>query len=72
MKVLELIFNTDDGKTARLAIENPVEPVDVEKVKSSMETIIHNNVFTMSSGAAYSSVKGARLVERRVTELTVG
>ena len=66
-KTLELQFATELGKTARLTIDNPKDPIDEEVVKLSMAQIIASEVFTTSSGKFVSS-KGARVVDRSVTD----
>lgn len=66
-KVLELLFVTAEGKTAKITIENPKEPVDPAQVKAAMTQIILDNVFTSKTGS-FVSIKGARLVERNVSE----
>jgi hypothetical protein len=66
-KTLELQFGTEFGKTARLSIENPKEPIDEEVVKLSMTQIIASEIFTTSSGR-FVSAKGARVVDRSVTD----
>ena len=45
-KILELLFVTQEGKTAKISIDNPKEPVDLVKVKAAMTQIITANVFT--------------------------
>ncbi len=69
-KSLELLFVTQEGKTATISVDNPKEPVDLLKVKEAMTQIISANVFTTKSGSFVSS-KGARLVERNVSEYDV-
>ncbi|WP_409305165.1 DUF2922 domain-containing protein [Peribacillus sp. SCS-155] len=69
-KTLELIFATREGKTASLSIEDPKEPVDKAQVAQAMDQIIAANVFTSSSGD-YIGKKGARLVERNVSEYEI-
>ncbi len=71
MKTLELIFETAEGKTARISIDNPQAQLDAEQVKTAMESMISANVFTDSNGDSYESYKGARLIERSVTELEI-
>jgi hypothetical protein len=66
-KTLELQFATEFGKTARISIDNPKEPIDEEVVKLSMAQIITSEVFTTASGKLVSS-KGARVVDRNVTD----
>ncbi|MFP5113791.1 DUF2922 domain-containing protein [Bacillaceae bacterium C204] len=66
-KTLELQFGTEFGKTARLSVENPKEPIDEEVVKLSMTQIIASEIFTTSSGR-FVSAKGARVVDRSVTD----
>ncbi len=69
-KVLELQFITEFGKSAHLAVDEPKEPVVEADVTAAMNAIITNNVFQSSSGAL-TNIKGARLVERTVQELTI-
>jgi len=69
-KTLELQFGTELGKVARISLENPKEPVDAEVVKLSMDQIIATDVFSTASGKL-ASVKGARVVDRNVTEYEI-
>ncbi|MDR4949561.1 DUF2922 domain-containing protein [Neobacillus cucumis] len=66
-KTLELQFGTEFGKTARISVENPKEPVDEEVVKLSMAQIIAADVFTTAGGKLVAS-KGARVINRDVTD----
>ncbi|WP_338470781.1 DUF2922 domain-containing protein [Niallia sp. XMNu-256] len=65
-KIVELHFNSSLGKVVKLAVDNPVEPIDPIKVKGVMDTIIAANIFSGQSGALISP-KEARLVEHNVT-----
>ncbi|WP_044338432.1 DUF2922 domain-containing protein [Rossellomorea aquimaris] len=69
-KVLELEFQTETGKPAKLSINDPVEPIDTVAVKAAMDNLIATNVFGSSNGA-FVSVEGARVVERNVTDYEV-
>lgn len=71
MKILELSFLTTGGKTARLTIDYPKEPIDVEKVNRAMDTIISTGVFFDNDGHTYEEKKGARLIERSITEFPI-
>ncbi|RWR11670.1 DUF2922 domain-containing protein [Siminovitchia fortis] len=71
MKTLELHFVTSAGKTARLTVEQPQEPVNPEEVKEAMQSIIDAGVFIDSEGNTYEEIKAARLVERTVTEYSL-
>lgn len=66
-KTLELQFGTEFGKTARISVENPKEPVDEDVVKLSMAQIIAADVFTTAGGKLVAS-KGARVINRDVTD----
>lgn len=66
-KTLELQFGTELGKTARISVDNPKEPIDEEVVKMSMSQIIASDIFTSGSGK-FISAKGARVVDRSVTD----
>lgn len=67
-KQLELQFLNEDERTVTISLENPVEPVDPETVKTVMDTIISENVF-MTSGGDLVGKKGARVVDRTVTNI---
>lgn len=69
-KTLELQFVTVTGKSARVTLDNPKEPIDPELVKQSMEQIIAAGAFYSASGD-YVSVQGARVIERNVTDYEV-
>lgn len=71
MKKLELKFLNEDGKTVTYSLEQPVEPVVPATVKNAMDDIITQNAFT-SSGGDLISIKGARIVDREVTEIELG
>ena len=66
-KALELQFGTEFGKTARISVDNPKEPIDEEVVKLSMAQIIASDVFTTASGRL-AVPKGVRVIERNVTD----
>lgn len=66
-KTIELIFTCTNGKTSKLSVENPIEPVDPQAVKQVMEQIISANVFSGTNGE-FVSISEARLVEHNVTE----
>jgi hypothetical protein len=69
-KTLELEFVTELGKSARLTVENPKEPIEEAAVKNAMEEMIASGVFTSANGN-FVSVKGARVVDRNVTEYEI-
>jgi hypothetical protein len=69
-KTLELQFATEMGGTARLTIDNPKEPINTVVVKDSMAKIIAAGVFFSPTGNLVS-VKGARVVERNVTDYEI-
>ncbi len=66
-KSLELLFVTDIGKSARLSIESPKEPIDTAQVKQAMEQIIASNALFTTNGNL-AAVSGARVVDRNVVE----
>ncbi|HDX9627856.1 TPA: DUF2922 domain-containing protein [Bacillus cereus] len=69
MQVLELIFAKEDGKTVVFSIEKPITPVDAQVVNQVMDTILASSVF--SSIHDNTRKKGARLVERNVSEVPI-
>lgn len=66
-KTLELLFVTDTGKSGRLSLDNPKEPIDPVLVKQAMEAIVSSQAFFTGNGNL-TSVSGARVVERNVTD----
>lgn len=66
-KTLELQFVTEFGKTARISLDNPKEPIDEIVVKQSMDLVVASGIFTTSSGNLATS-KGARVIDRNVTD----
>jgi hypothetical protein len=69
-RTLELQFATELGGTARITVDNPKEPVDPALVKQSMEQILTAGVFYSNTGNLVS-IKGARLIERNVTDFEI-
>jgi hypothetical protein len=69
-KTLELQFATEMGGTARISIDNPKEPIEIATVKDSMNQIIAAGVFFSPTGNLVS-VKGARVIEREVTDYEI-
>jgi hypothetical protein len=69
-KTLELQFATEMGGTARISIDNPKEPIEIATVKDSMNQIIAAGVFFSPTGNLVS-VKGARVIEREVTNYEI-
>jgi hypothetical protein len=69
-KTLELQFTTQLGKSANISVDDPIEPIDTAQVKLAMDTLIAENVIQSSSGALVA-IKGARVVERNVTEYEI-
>ena len=69
-KSLELIFRTEAGRTVRITLRDPVEPVDAAAVNQVMDTILAKNVFR-TNDAAWTEKVGIRLQDRTVTEFPV-
>lgn len=65
-QVLELQFETTEGKTSTISIDAPRQDVTAEEIQQVMETIITANVFEVQSGA-FVGMKGARIVDRQVS-----
>ncbi|MFA8438169.1 DUF2922 domain-containing protein [Pueribacillus sp. YX66] len=67
-KQIEMQFLNEENRTVTISLEDPVEPVNPEDVNAAMDTVLSENAFT-SSGGNLVSKKGARIVERTVTEI---
>lgn len=69
-KKLDMLFGNTEGKTVTISIDDPIEPVDTIALAAAMDSIILQNVF-VSSGGDLTEKKGARVVNRTVTEITL-
>ncbi|MBY0596691.1 DUF2922 domain-containing protein [Bacillus bingmayongensis] len=69
MTVLELIFLKEDGKTVVFSIDNPITPVNEQIINQVMDTILSSAIFLSLNGNTRK--KGARLVEKTVSEVTL-
>lgn len=69
-KTLELIFETEEGKTAKIVVDNPKEPIEVSEIVSVMDTILTYNAFMTNTGR-FVGRKSAQLVERNVSTFEV-
>lgn len=69
-KNLELIFKNEEGRTVRITLDSPVEPVDSEAVDAVMDLILSENVF-YSSGGDWTEKVGARIVSRSVEDIPI-
>lgn len=69
-KTIELQFLNEENKTVTISLENPIEPVDPAAVNAAMDAILAQGAFT-SSGGDLVSKKGARVVDRSVTDIEI-
>ncbi|MDA1756536.1 DUF2922 domain-containing protein [Bacillus cereus] len=69
MQVLELIFAKEDGKTVVFSIEKPITLIDAQVVNQVMDMLLASSIF--SSINENTRKKGARLVERNVSEVPI-
>lgn len=67
-KTLQLQFGTATGKNVMLTVEEPKESLTRNEIEAGMEAIISSNVFQVD-GAALTSIKGAKVEERNVSEI---
>nr|WP_205002182.1 DUF2922 domain-containing protein [Scopulibacillus daqui] len=67
-KTIDLLFKNAKGDTARISLEEPNDPINPLVVNAAMDTIIREGAFT-SSGGDLISKKGARVIERNVTDI---
>lgn len=70
-KSIELQFLNEQAKTVTIVLEDPIEPVDPAAVNTAMDQVLLHNAFT-SSGGDLVEKKGARVVERNVTDIALG
>lgn len=67
-KTLELQFLNTEGKTVKLNVDSPIEPVDPAAITAAMDDILASNIF-FTTGGEFVAKKGARIVERNVTDV---
>lgn len=67
-KTLELQFLNTDGKTVKLNVDSPIEPIDPAAINAAMDVILASNIF-LTTGGDFVSKKGSRIVERTVTDI---
>ena len=70
-KTLELQFLNTAGKTVKISVDSPVEPVDQIALNAAMDQILAANIFISTDGE-FVSKKGARIIDRTVTEIVLG
>lgn len=66
-KTLDLVFKTDDGKTMRISIPDPKEPIDPAQVNAVMDLMIDKNIFV----APLVEKVAAHLTESNKTEIVL-
>jgi len=67
-KTLQLIFVTTEGKQTSLTVDEPKDGLTAAEVEAAMQQIISSGVFQVD-GYLLETAKGARIVERNVTEI---
>ena len=67
-KTLQLNFSTATGKNVMLTVDEPRADLTAPAVEAVMQAIITSGVFEVA-GAPLVTSKGARIVERNVTEI---
>lgn len=71
MKILELFFENESGKTVKHTLEKPNEPIDAEAIEAVMDEVLEQNAFT-SSGGDLVLKKSARIVETTIEDIEIG
>ncbi len=69
-KTLELQFINSAGKTVKISIDSPIEPVDQATLNAAMDSILAANIFVSNEGD-FATKKGARIIDRNVTAITL-
>ncbi len=70
-KSLIMDFTTELGKSAHITVTNPKDDLTAEQVGTAMDNIIAKNIF-LTTGGDLNGKEGARIINREVTELTLG
>ncbi|GIN58237.1 DUF2922 domain-containing protein [Lederbergia ruris] len=71
MKVLELNFLSEEGKNVRIAVDEPIDPIDSEQVKTAMDAILQADVFLDTEGNPLKEAKSARIVDKTITTIDI-
>jgi hypothetical protein len=66
-QVLELKFDTANGKTMTLSVNEPKANLTANEVETAMQTIITSDIFH-NNGSSVVGINEARIVERIITE----
>ncbi len=67
-KVLEMLFDTAQGKKFTISVDEPRADLTASEVNTGMQALLASNVF-YADGANLVSAYQARIVERNVTEM---
>ena len=70
-KTIELQFTTRDNKPFSITLTDPIEPVNPVAIEAAMDAVILQNCFTTSGGDVVGK-KGARIIERNESDITIG
>lgn len=70
MRILEMDFSTELGKTKTLRIYDAKDPLTGAEVSACMDNIIAKNIFT-GSGGDITGKAGAQIVVTTTTDLTL-
>ena len=70
-KTLELLFLNMEGKMVKVNVDSPIDPIDQQALSTAMDQLLASNIF-MTNGGEFVSKKGARIVDRNVTEIELG
>lgn len=67
-QVLELKFDTGNGKTMTLIVDEPRDNLTSTEIEDVMQTIIASNIFH-HNGSSLIAINQARIVERTISEI---
>lgn len=67
-QVLEMKFNTENGKVFTLSLTDPKPNLTATEISNAMETIIQQDVFHLE-GSALTSIKEARITDKTITKM---
>ncbi|MTH53145.1 DUF2922 family protein [Bacillus mangrovi] len=69
-KTLEMQFVNEEGKTVTISVDAPKETLTKEEITAAMDGLLNAGIFT-SGGGDLTLKKGARTVDRTVTEISI-
>lgn len=70
MRILDMVFNTELGKTRTIRVYDAKEALTGAEVAAAMDSIIDSNIFTSTGGNLTGKIK-AQVITTTSTDMTL-